>query len=590
MEVYSIYRIDTSHHSLIKFTNHDKIVEFLINKVSNSVKYSNKKKNNNKPINSIKIGEFNYTLFAQEYKNVISKWNDFLPDELKVNIDFNQSTLNILLFASNNLTLFVICGGSAFQKIINYTDTRFGISMISKLLNPEVDSILSIDTREISGKTAKTSTQYKSDLKISNFAKFGKVPTHLLFILNYNSSKYYFSHLGLKLNEEVKIEAGRSLKIKKTLDFTSLHKTFESIEVIYSLAESDYLSSYEKVNKIEFINGHLKPLLIRKLYDLAANIVSTQANYNEFTCDFIHPSKHLEFLTSDYYIIKEKQDEKHIEIFRTTNSNEIFERVLRSAIIHSGNNDMFKFQVYIQGVRVVSYKSNKSKLETSSSFLFFINAEFVSGDKNYFYLDNGWYILKDSFLKDLNISAANILQSKKLENKVLNKPWPKSLKGNEPVYNKSFESEKNYIVFDRMILEGIEMCDLLYYDEYDVYLIHVKYGFNANIRSLSSQVVLSSNRISMDIKSGEFNFIEKIYSKITDSNLDMASFVRLFKENKINYVFAFAGNNDKDLMQIENMKMAKSNIAKYSIIECNQKMIETDFNLYFKQIKHSDQN
>ena len=580
METFLILRIDTDHHELVK-QSHESIISIIVKGIN---------KNTQQPkINHKTIDNFKYYLYAEYVNETRLKWSEFLPEELKEDIKFDIDSLNLILFASYEHALFATCGGKSFQNIIKYTDPKFGISMVSKLLNEEKDTLLSIDTRSITGNTAKASQQYKRELKLIDFAKFGTIPTSLLFVLNAESSKQYFSHLTLKKGEKVKIEAGRGLKVKKHMDFGLLHQTFSSLETIYSLEEKEYLSSYEKLKNDAFINDTLYPVLIQKLFDYASNLdISTPIYHNE-TFDFIHPSKHLEFITSDRYVLKELIEGKHTEFKEVLDYSEIVDSVLLYVIRKTGKQDIFEFRKILQGIRIISYKNGKNTLETESAFIFFINLEISIGKYHYIYLDNGWYLLKDNFLKELKSSLVNLLKSKTLANGIVHLGWNKRLVPIEKDYNLKYKGLEGYLVFDTFAPQGIELCDIMYYTASDVYFIHVKYGFNESIRSLASQVIISAQRLKTDRDSGSFDYITKLYSTAKVSSISLDSFKDIINQKRINFVFAFTSGFKNDYRIEDNIDKVKSHIAMYSLIDCNSKMIEIDYNIYFKQIIHEDE-
>ncbi len=580
METFLILRIDTDHHELVK-QSHESIVSIIVKGIN---------KNTQQPkINHKTIDNFNYYLYAEYVNETRLKWSEFLPEELKEDIKFDIDSLNLILFASYEHALFATCGGKSFQNIIKYTDPKFGISMVSKLLNEEKDTLLSIDTRSITGNTAKASQQYKRELKLIDFAKFGTIPTSLLFVLNAESSKQYFSHLTLKKGEKVKIEAGRGLKVKKHMDFGLLHQTFSSFETIYSLEEKEYLSSYEKLKNDAFINGTLYPVLIQKLFDYASNLDTSAPIYHNESFDFIHPSKHLEFITSDRFVLKEKVDEKHNEFDEVFDPSEIVDKVLSYVIEKTGKTNKFEFMKMLQGIRILSYKSGKNNYETVSAFIFFINVEISIRRNHYIYLDNGWYLLKDNFLTELNTSVVSLLKSKSLPNGILHLGWNKGLLSKEKDYNLLYKGLDSYVVFDTYTPQGIELCDVMFYTESDVYFIHVKYGFNESMRSLASQVTISAQRLKTDRDSGKLEYITKLYSSSKVSSISLDTFKGIINQRRINFVFAFTSGVKNDFRIEENIDMMNSNIAKYSLIDCNSKMTEIDYTIYFKQIMHQDE-
>ena len=68
--------------------------------------------------------------------------------------------------------------------------------------------------------------------------------------------------------------------------------------------------------------------------------------------------------------------------------------------------------------------------------------------------------------------------------------------GKEGPYNDSYCNNPNFIVGDRIILDGIEYFDLLYIGEAGkVYIIQVKKGFGGKARESCSQIRNSAKMI-----------------------------------------------------------------------------------------------
>jgi len=144
------------------------------------------------------------------------------------------------------------------------------------------------------------------------------------------------------------------------------------------------------------------------------------------------------------------------------------------------------------------------------------------------------------------------------------------------------------------LIEGIEPCDILKYDDNDnVYLFHVKKGFNNSMRDLCSQVFLSANRINEDINSNSFTYLTEVYNKMSSSStynnqISKNDFLDLFKNGKkLIYILCVLdeSTNEKNLRDITELKQIKSNVAKFSLKELMEKMMSKGFSFQFSQIK-----
>lgn len=159
---------------------------------------------------------------------------------------------------------------------------------------------------------------------------------------------------------------------------------------------------------------------------------------------------------------------------------------------------------------------------------------------------------------------------------------------NEGDYNLSYENLKNYFVFDKVIFQNIELCDILYVSNNTLYVIHVKEGFDAKIRDLTNQISISSRRLWNDLKSDK-SYLKGIYDRYNDmkrnhKNISWIDFEMLFTTKEIRYVLAFT-SSFKGKSFFENYEIHKSNIAKFSIINIISEQSES-YPVNFAEIKY----
>jgi hypothetical protein len=124
----------------------------------------------------------------------------------------------------------------------------------------------------------------------------------------------------------------------------------------------------------------------------------------------------------------------------------------------------------------------------------------------------------------------------------------------EAEYNQSYLLEKNYLLGDKICAHGIELFDILHWDDECVYLYHVKEGFGQKTRDACSQIYQSARQIHTIRQKGATNILQAFYAEATSSTakgeyrkaarkkmaaLKEQPFYDLFKK-KVVFVYAFA--------------------------------------------------
>jgi len=586
-QTIKIYRIDKKHRLLVNSYNSELIIKTIIEASYKSNKL--KKKFDIESLNSFSIGETTYYLHVFTSHETVSDWKEFLPDNLTQDEDFTQQKLSLLLFIETEFDLYCIIGGNAYRIILPFIDHSFGLNTYARIMQPAFDELASIKSRGITGARAGINEQFRDNFKIIDFIKFGKIPQEIHLKLGEETSNTHFSFLQNKKNDRIQIFVGKAFKIKKSIDFQILHKIIEELCIISELVPSDYLSSYKEISDKKFIEENLRPSLINKIFDDRVNVERNITDPEKiFEHDFCNPNNIEIFYEADEYQLKELTENKRYKLFKTVNDRKlIYRSVLSRAMELFGTNDKFNFMVYLQGVRVVCYQNNKKTI--GSSFLFHITTEIPYKGKPYFLIDTKWYSLRDSFVKDLKTNTVHVLKTYKAPENILVNLWDKSTIKTEKIYNESYIGMPNYIVIDTIIIDGVELCDLLHYDDSNLYLIHVKYGFTAKVRELTNQITISARRLREILSSQGSDFLEKMYTKISAkrgnvNDLTLDEFKNLF-ERKISYVFAFTSHLKEDLIVEENIEKFDSNIARFSLVQCSSEMRANYFDMLNYQIK-----
>jgi hypothetical protein len=585
----SIYRIDKKHREFADCHTTESMIKVIITS-------SNKRLGRRAKVKSIELKKFiketvTYYLYLYNTNETLSDWQEFLPEQLTEQANFTQQQLSLLLFAEVDNILYCIVGGHAYRLIIPFMDHAFGLNTYARIMKPEVDELASIKSRGITGQRAGIKEQFRNNYRLIDFVKFGKIPEEIHIKLSQEISDLHFSYVKATKTERIQVSVGKGFKIKREVDFNLLHKTILELNIITELNASDYLSSYKEIQDQEFIENELYPHFITRIFnDIGGLYRRNNPTIYKFEHDFCNPNNIEKFYEADSYKLTEKTDKGGYTTFDELNDRtEIYDAVLKRAVHLVGENDKFNFKVYLQGVRVICIKDHKKS--ASSSFLFHISTEFTYKYRPVFRVDNKWYHLRPTFIKDLRATTLQLLTTYKAPSEILKKCWNKADISREGNYNLLYDGIENYIVIDTVIVDGLELCDIIHYDEQNIHLIHVKYGFTSQIRELNNQISISARRLKDAIGSEDKSILRKIYKKVVEkgrsvNGLSENQFLELFNK-RISFIMAFTSHLNEDLLVEEAMDRFDSNIARFSLIQCSSDMRSNYFDLLFCQIRRS---
>ncbi|RZK27204.1 MAG: hypothetical protein EOO43_00315 [Flavobacterium sp.] len=516
-----------------------------------------------------------YYLYLYSVADKQSKWAAFLPPELKNNSEiFNQTKLTLVLFVETEHNLYAAIGGNAFPIIVNFVDHSFGLDIYDRIISIDNDEAFATKSRRIVGQQVGLSEQFRDNYKLINYLQFGKIPKELHIKLSEEASNEYFSFLLKKNTERLKISVGKAFCIHREVDFDTLHQIISELCTINELAPQELLSSYTELRD-KILIEELQQQLNNRIFNyipILQRTANTMTLHFEF--DLCSPNNIEAFYTAETYVLKEKGEDKHEQFATLLDKDEIFSTVVLRAYELNGDNEV-GFLFYLRGVRIECYRG--SKRTTASSFLFHLNAEFNLNKIPIFLVDNKWYQLKDAFVKSLEKQTAAIFRTTKLPAGIMDIPW--GLKTNshhlidEGDYNIQYDGRENYFVIDTIKPEGIEPCDIIFVNDTEIYMIHVKHSFTARVRELTNQILISARRISQASASKNHKYFDKIYNSILNkgrevNNLSSIEFAELFYNRAPIYVFATASQFADDPLIADYITRYNSNIARFSVTTC----------------------
>ena len=499
-----VFQINRDFYELKNLGSGEIIINYIVDKHREVV---GDNKSIGKRLSKVEHDEVTYYSYVYNETIKDSYWKSYLPSSITKNHNFEVLRISFVLFAVIKGDIFATVGGGGIRVLKRYINHRFGLEFFEYLTIPKDDLVISMTARGISGRLSQQSGIYRNGRTLLDSLKFTEIPTKINLILRDDLKNSLFDFIDFN-NETICLEVGSYFHIKHSIPFESLHKLFKKINEIHRLHKPTPISSFNKVQDVKLIDDEFKKILLNNLNDDMLNKFSQTRGSNpyKFDIDFIHPSKIQDFYECNKYELKAKGRKK--PFFETTNRDELYAEGLRFLFDTLENvNDLFEFGKILLGIRVIGYRDKRVK--TLAMFIQHITCEIKHQGKPIFQIDNTWYEVKNDFINTINERCINLIDKNLLRSDFINIPWGSTIK-DEGDYNLKYDSIENYYVFDKVIPQNIEFCDIMYEEENTIYLIHVKDGFDAKIRDLSNQIMISANRFWNDFNSGKSEYLESI--------------------------------------------------------------------------------
>lgn len=440
-------------------------------------------------------GEFKYWSYCFRQPKEKFYWKIFLPNVLTEKQDFNVVEFSYVLFIKHKGEIYCVISGSGMNVIKKYINPSFGIEIYQRIANLTSDNIVELNTRSIANNISFKTQTFNLNQTIAETLEYSEIPVKIKLKVRDELKQGEFKKYDLDSTQTL-LEVGSYFFLKKKIDFQELNSLIEDIDRIYKTYKPKQLTLFSKIsekNTVEKLDDHLLELVVADI-QLHNNPVSS-AKFQSDVIEIVHPSKLERFYECNAFVVRYKfsRGKSDIEVFDRGElyfncTKFIFESAEDIANRAKLKQDIFK-------LNIVGYVNDKEV--TYGNLFSHITSEIEFESKKYFRIDGHWYILEDAFLGRMNEDAMEYYSKYKLNDQILTE-WADD--EDEDTYNSSYHQLADYYVLDKVIKENIELCDVLTIKNGVAYFIHVKDGFNAKMRDLYIQVILSAKRLSNDLK------------------------------------------------------------------------------------------
>lgn len=562
-----IFQIDKSFYEFRDLNTVSEIIQFIVDKHRRKL---NPEAALGIPVPITTIDGVSYFTYVYNEEQRESHWADFLPSQITENQSFTIQQLSLVMFAEVNDYLFAFVGGTGIWAISRFINYRFGLEFYEYLADLQSDVVNFITTRGISGKLSQQSETFRDGQNLGDTLNFTNIPTRINLLLREDLINTVFDFIAFN-SDKIYVEVSSYFCIKSRVTFQEIHLIFKKIAEIVDTGIYTPLTSFVLVK-----DHYLTDVIYRfELYyrirqDMFDRLTPSSAtNPPKFDIDFIHPSKLQEFYECDRYEIFPRGAK--IPIYSGNDRGKLYIEGLKYLY---NNFNPLTFNYLLSGIRVYGFKGNTQK--THAMFTQHITCELSINAAPVFLIDSNYYQVKNDFVQTINSTCQDMLYRNYLRDNILTIPWQAN--ATEGRYNSDYHELAGFRVFDKALSQNIELCDLFFEDENSIYFIHVKKGFDAKIRDLSNQIVISATRFWNDKNSGTFEFLDGIIESY-NANLENAhrqivsdEFKNSINTKEIFFVMAFKSTLNTGVDIRQNVLTLRSNIAKYSLIQCVRDM------------------
>ncbi|MFX0206857.1 MAG: DUF6119 family protein [Candidatus Hodarchaeota archaeon] len=551
----------------------------------------------NQDLENDKVSGFKLKLFYRR-KPSNPKWKDFFYSVAKSGEDilkekgWIESFVLILLNETKN-NLYAVTGGLGFFTIQDFIYDDFGIDVFSRLIKKEDKILKSTREKSVVGGILGTTKHFRNNFNLFETDSFGKIYQELKASLD---KKALIDSLGFS-EEDIKKEsaciAKSSFKINKAISFEQLLSIINGCEDILETKDPIEINNVEKLIKRK--NEALIQDLEDKLYEQLWERYIDEDRLVSYSFDLCHKD-YEKYLTASEYVVRKNTSKRNLfgnhTFTELIDIDTLFDAIKNISNIEKDPENKVEFTNLLKSLKIYSYDEEGNDLtkgDLSAHLLGDVNIP--PKDEKFFFIDRSWYRIKDAFITDLNKSCKAFIEKNYyvgLDNK-WNYPFE-----NENQFNQKHIGEQNTIVLDKITPENIEPCDILKWDDQNLYLYHVKAGFGNTMRDLCSQIVISTNRVIHDLNSSK-KYIMKIYHTLRNKiggepYFDEAGkqtekytedyFLSLF-DKKLVFVLAVLDTATDRVRDVKEIDKFKSTIAKFSLQELTKEMqgISVDFRI-----------
>lgn len=558
---FSIYKVDYNRSEKyfeelgIKIESYNQLESKILEEIKSNVQ----KKNKNEIVD-VNSNNFKGLVFKTFH---YPTWYGMIDDIINDEIEVSNTHISYILTYLNDNNLFILTGGLGSNYIAEFTQKNYGLYLLPKIMHENSPTIKSVLENRMSGNrvSSKHSNRNVTTINVEN--DMSAIFRELSLEIDKDIIKLLNIEFDENKQKNLNLIAKDSFVIRKSITKENLVNVLNKLIEIEKMKDNFSLGYFVDVKKYGYSHKTLNEILINDLlnckYD---NFILVGDDYSEYC---IGGSK---------YIIEDSNGNEIYQNDKPITMKDLFDNVLPSKITKTSIENLLKYNLKVCDDKEIVLFPTKLKqciqghVENEENIPFFLfNGNWLMFDNNYISSLDSEFKGIYSEITDIDNNLTKIITN---DNSLLT----------EDEYNKSFSESSDLIVAHTVLSNNIELADLIYFDDDNLYLIHNKSKFQGNgARDVLNQILTSAEFISHYLMDRDKRDIfEKYYEDIKEKYpenkkikiIEKSEFVDLFMRPNIYYVAGFMQNLSHN---------TESNYAKFITLDACKKLSEKGYNL-----------
>lgn len=557
---FSIYKVDFEKSIKYLYEEYDvKISSYteLESNILDMIKKDVLKKRKNEVVNFTNNGFKGLVFKTYHYPT----WYGMIDNMIEEDIDLSNTHISYILSYLKDDNIFLLTGGLGSNYISEYTQKNYGLYLLPKIMKENSPVIKSVLENRMSGNKLSSKHSNRNVTTISTENDMSSIFRELSLEID----KEMIELLGIERDENKKIKnlnliAKDSFVIRKSINIEELVVVLNKLIEIEKNDDNFSLGYFIDAKKSGYSYKDLNELFIQYLMcGIGENFVLVGDEYSEYC------------VGGNLYVVQDNEQNIIYQSDTPITIDDLYKNCLPEPITKTSVERLLKYSLVVYNDKEIILYPTKIKqcmqgyIEDENRQPFFLfNDKWLMFDNNY--IDNLDKEFKKSYAQMINIDE-------KLKDILVNNDSELT----EDAYNRTFENSNEIILAHTVLSNYIELADLIYYDEDNLYLVHNKLKFQGSgARDVLNQILTSAEFINHYMMNKK-DFIEKYYDDILKKypnnkikNLTKEEFIELFNKPNIYYVAGFMEKLSDN---------ADSNYAKYITINASKKLIEKGYQL-----------
>lgn len=557
---FSIYKVDFEKSIKYLYEEYDvKISSYteLESNILDMIKKDVLKKRKNEVVNFTNNGFKGLVFKTYHYPT----WYGMIDNMIEEDIDLSNTHISYILSYLKDDNIFLLTGGLGSNYISEYTQKNYGLYLLPKIMKENSPVIKSVLENRMSGNKLSSKHSNRNVTTISTENDMSSIFRELSLEID----KEMIELLGIEIDENKKIKnlnliAKDSFVIRKSISIEELMVVLNKLIDIEKNDDNFSLGYFIDAKKNGYSYKDLNELFIQYLMrGIGENFILVGDEYSEYC------------VGGNLYVVQDNEQNIIYQSDTPIIIDDLYKNCLPEPITKTSVERLLKYSLVVYNDKEIILYPTKIKqcmqgyIEDENRQPFFLfNDKWLMFDNNY--IDNLDKEFKKSYAQMINIDE-------KLKDILVNSDSNLT----EDAYNKTFENSDEIILAHTVLSNYIELADLIYYDEDNLYLVHNKLKFQGSgARDVLNQILTSAEFINHYMMNKK-DYIEKYYDDILKKypnnkikNLTKEEFIELFNKPNIYYIAGFmeklSDNTD-------------SNYAKYITIDASKKLIEKGYQL-----------